>query len=225
MKTLAMGLGLVSCACALAMPAAAATNLLQNGGFETPVNYFSTYSGTQIPGWTVTTNNVDIGSNAIYGSSTYAPEGVQWLDLVGSGTTGAIAQSFATTIGANYAISFLYANNPDFPQATARVDVGGLTTVLTANLSHAGSTTSTGNWLAYGSTFIADATTTTLTFTDTSHDRNAGLYLDGVSVSAAPPIVTAAVPEPATWMLSIVGFGLVGSTLRAKSRRGSFARI
>ena len=75
----------------------------------------------------MTTNNVDI-VNAIY-SGAAAYEGNQYLDLVGYGTTGAIAQGFATTPGRTYDLTFAYANNPwSTPSASASFLVQGIGT-------------------------------------------------------------------------------------------------
>ncbi len=45
-------------------------------------------------------------------------------------------------------------------------------------------------------------------------------YWDNVSLDLAP---TAAVPEPATWAMMIVGFAMIGATLRRRSTAVSFA--
>lgn len=202
-------------ATALVAATPASADLLTNGGFETPTGYFTTYSGTQIPGWTVTTNNVDIASNAIYGaSSAYAFEGTQWLDLVGTGRSGAIAQSFATTAGAIYQLSFAYANNPDYTPASANVSVVGLTTLLATAVTHANSTRTAAGWIVYTGSFTADSANATLSFTDTSHNLNAGVYLDAVSVQAIAP----GVPEAATWSMMVAGVGAVGFALRRRRR-------
>jgi hypothetical protein len=98
--------------------------ILTNGGFEAPVAPTGSFmnEATSFPGWMVTTNNVDIVS----GSSPNPPafEGSQYLDLVGTGSTGGIAQSFNTTVGQTYALSFEFANNPNFSGASANVTVG-----------------------------------------------------------------------------------------------------
>lgn len=202
--------------------APASAEQLVNGGFETPTGYFTTYSGTQIPGWTVTANNVDIASNAIYGAnSAYAYEGVQWLDLVGTGRSGAIGQTFATTVGTVYQLSFAYANNPDFTPASANVAVMGLTTLLAASITHADSTRTTAGWTIYTGNFTADSANATLSFTDTSHNQNAGVYLDAVSVQA----LATAVPEPATWAMMIAGFGLIGGATRRNRTSRPLVRL
>lgn len=200
-----------------AVPASAA-ELLVNGGFETPTVYFNTYSGTQIPGWTVTTNNVDIASNSIYGVANYAYEGSQWLDIVGTGRSGAIAQTFATTAGTTYSLSFAYANNPDFTPASASVAVTGATSLLATTIAHGGSTRTAAGWTLYTGSFVADSTSATLLFTDVSHNLNAGIYLDAVSVQS----LTTGVPEPATWATMLVGLGAVGGSMRLR-RKGATA--
>jgi hypothetical protein len=49
-------------------------------------------------------------------------------------------------------------------------------------------------------------------------DRRATLRVDGAAAVAAPPPPPAVVPEPGTWALMILGFGLAGANLRARVR-------
>jgi Protein of unknown function (DUF642) len=93
-------------------------NLLVNGSFETPVIAPASFLDFGVGGepagfaWTVATNTVDIVSNGVFGWTGTAFDGVQWLDLVGFGSTGGIQQTFATTPGQQYTLSFAYGNNP-----------------------------------------------------------------------------------------------------------------
>jgi len=66
----------------------------------------------------------------------------------------------------------------------------------------------------FSQTFVANSSSTILTFIDTRGAFNAGIYLDDVSVDAV-----AAVPEPSTWAMMILGFGGVGfMAYRRKSK-------
>lgn len=190
----------------------ASANLLINGSFESPTisfpfyeNYGPTnlgnYGGTSFPGWTVTVNNVDIVSQ-VSGWPAGAADGVQYLDLVGYGSTGGIAQSFATAIGQTYNLSFEYANNPGASSAAALVAVLGAPGISSV-FSHSISTTNDLGWTTFTGSFVANSTTSLLAFTNTVGGGNAGVLLDAVNV-------TAAVPEPATWAMMILGFVGVG---------------
>lgn len=193
---------------------ASAANLIANGDFEAPQIASPYFATTSLSGWTVDAGNVDIVQKPSYTAYT----GNQALDLVGTGvSTGAISQAFATTIGQTYRLVFAYTNNTDTnANLSADVLVSGVASLLSGSLSHQGGTTNTPNWTIFDKTFVADSTSTKLSFLDTSNRGNQGLFLDSVSVSAA-------VPEPATWALMILGVGVVGGALRRKKAGPVFA--
>lgn len=211
-----------------------AENLIVNGSFETPVatNGIITVlaSGTTPLGfdWTVATGGVEITRQGyIGGSSGQSPfngpayQGSQWLDLDAEQTPGpgTLFQTFATTAGSAYDLTFAYASNPyrAYPgpaKATVRVfDTTSTTDLLTAfQISHGSSTGSNYDWQVSGPvTFTATGASTTLRFaSDNPLNSDAGIFLDGISV-------TAAVPEPAA--CSIVGaLACVAAPLAAAKR-------
>lgn len=177
-------------------------NLIVNGGFETPDASASPYYisldgtlGNELPGWTVTTNAVDVVDfNGIFNKTGTAYEGTQVLDLVGSGSTGRITQTFATTPGQTYSLSFAYSANPysgfnESNPATADVKVQGENPLVTQSISssNAGSDPLKSlNWTLFNATFTADSATTTLSFLETFGQNNGGILLDAVSVTAVP---------------------------------------
>lgn len=199
---------------------ATVVNLIQDGSFESPTisSWYEEYGATPPAGtnyggtsfsssWTVTTNNVDIVSGAITGSQAYS--GSQYLDLVGTGTTGGISQTFATTVGTTYTLTFAYANNPwSTTTASASVSVVGSNgPEFYDTVTHDTSTTADGLfWTLFTATFVADSTTSTLSFTNLVGAENGGVLLDDVSVVDPP----SAVPEPATWVMMLAGFAGVG---------------
>ncbi len=220
-----------------AAPAQAA-NLLINGGFEAPAigGFFANYASgsTAINGWTVDAftpsggsgGNVDI-VNGIFtpGGPSPAAEGVQFLDLVGTGTVGSIYQTFSTIAGTKYNVNFSYSHNlfAGAPSASGIVGVygagfgaGNFNLLLPFEaVSHSTGTSTNLDWKTHAFSFTATGIETTLAFGNDSGGNNAGLLLDAISVSGA-------VPEPASWALMISGFGLAGAAMR---RRKSAVRV
>jgi hypothetical protein len=189
-------------------------NLLTNGGFEDiggasmqgwgGYTYGAGYSNP-MPGWAVT-GTVDI----TFTPSTWGPAdtGTHALDLNGF-DTGSISQSFATTIGQKYDVSFAYSRNvagaPD--PATAVATAGGGT--LNISAANDGSFGSGGAmlWKNAGFSFTASALKSTLSFTSTV-GGSGGVFLDSVSVTA--------VPEPETYALMLGGLSAVAFVARRR---------
>jgi hypothetical protein len=202
-----LGYGLAAfLAAGVAASSAQATNLVVDGGFESPaistwyVNETSNFSG-----WTLVTNNVDIVHQGYNGASP-AHEGAQYLDLVGYGSTGEISQSLATVAGQKYSLTFWYSNNPwSTSSASAVATVGS----LTASVTHSGASAADLGWSKYTGSFVATGPTV-LDFNNTYGYGNGGVLLDGISVSS--------VPETSTWIMMLAGFGALGfAGLRRKA--------
>lgn len=200
---------------AAGLPARA--SLVTNGGFEAPAIAAATFvnvvGGAEPAGfaWTVTTNNVDIFSNGVLSTTAVAHDGVQALDLVGFGDTGAISQSFATTAGQTYRLSFAYGNNPvSTGSASADVRVlDGATSLLAASITHASSTLADFHWDLFDATFVGTGGTVSLSFVNTVGGSNGGILLDAIAVDAvtAPP---PGVPVPGTAALALAGLLAIG---------------
>jgi len=100
------------------------TSLLQNGSFEQgpdpgaflPLNPNS----TAIPGWTVIRGGIDY-----YGAEWASADGKRSLDLNGTPGVGGIAQTFATTPGQTYQVSFDLAGHPSGLLQTMAVSAAG----------------------------------------------------------------------------------------------------
>ena len=167
-----------------AAPLVAQPNLLFNGDFESgptipPGNTELTVFGTEIPGWTVVSGNVD------YNSAFWCPtSGSRSIDLHGI-DRGAIEQAFATMPGTTYEVVF---------------DLGARNRTRTVQLTAAGQTSqpltggggTTGCIVSYSSglrwSFVAVGASTVLRFDSLSPPGADGPHLDHVRVhSVAGP--------------------------------------
>jgi hypothetical protein len=218
---------------ALAFSASGArSDVITNGGFELPpINTFYQNYGTQTNSpwsgatfdnnWSIPTNNVDI-VNPIVGWGASAFQGTQILDLVGYGSTGAVSQSFATTIGQQYQLTFAYSDNPgsgftsqSAAQAAVFVLGAGNGNLLSTTIAHDNAVSGNLNWSLYSGTFVANSESTTLNFNTLFGQNNGGIMLDAVAVSA--------VPELSTWTMMLLGFAGVGFVAYRRAKKVSAA--
>jgi hypothetical protein len=200
---------------AMAGPAMAA-NIVVNGGFESPpigggFQQVDAPDAVTVPGWVVMTGSVDVVG------AVYSPHaGAQAIDLTGESARGTstLSQALSTVVGQSYRLSFFYSNNPQAGDGTytATVSVAGLIDTI----SHT-NVPGNMNWLQYTGYFTGTGSDV-LSFVSGFQQNNGGIFLDSVDVSA--------VPEPATWGMLILGFGMAGGALRYRRRslKVSFAR-
>jgi hypothetical protein len=212
---------LFAAALVAAGPVAAATNLVVNGDFEAAPapngGFIQYFGGNTFPGWTVTGNDVlVIDESYNEGGLVFNAQGGSQnaIDLTGAGNTGptdGIVQTIATAAGTQYRLTFYVGN-----ASPTGGNAGSYTQPSTLNLSidggplasftNADNTPFAINYKKFSFVFTA-AGATMLNFSNGTVGDNM-LGLDTVSV--------AAIPEPATWGLMIVGFGMVGFASRRR---------
>jgi hypothetical protein len=232
---------------ALAAPALA-TNLVVNGDFETTTlngsyQFGSGYPSQQLAGWTTSGYNFvfqpgaadTTGATGQYGSlqlwgpnngsnnglPATSPTGGNFVGADGAYGIGAIEQVITGLVaGQKYDLSFWWggAQQQGYTGPTTEqweVSLGNEThsTAILDNANH-GFT----GWQKQTFTFTATGASEILSFL--AHGTPDGVppfsLLDGVSMQAQSPA-----PEPASWALMIVGFGVTGVALRR--RRSSVA--
>ncbi|MFE0427322.1 choice-of-anchor C family protein, partial [Streptomyces sp. NPDC058953] len=138
-----------------------------DGSFEyptAPAGLFTPYfPGQDIGPWSVTLGAVDL-----IGAGTWqAAEGDQSVDLNG---TGAVSQTFTTTPGGTYTVTYALAGNPtgaDPAVKTGRVLVDGQN-VQDFSFDVTGKTYAAMGYVNRRFTFVAGAATTTIAFVSTT---------------------------------------------------------
>ena len=190
---------------------AVSANLLVNGSFEEPYIGYQTIGGGNslaITGWTTILNGVEIFDATSYGG---AADGKVVIDLANyTYTGGGIEQTFATTAGQQYDLTFwlgnLLASGRD-GTGVVKVSVAGGNYIFNTPAA----TTALLTWEKQQLSFTAQGASTTLSF---SNDQNANLHfanVDAVSVTA--------VPEPETYAMLLAGLGLMGGVARRNKRK------
>lgn len=211
-----------------ALAGQASGSVLVNGSFEEgPASvdgWYRVYDGdsTTIPGWVVKSllPDRDIDIVTTYWQQT---DGNRSLDLSGLWGPGGIAQTFSTTPGNRYDVSFMMAGNPGFRDQPRPSHL-----TYDMNLTTAGQTGSFSfdvfghsyvdmGWEQRSWSFVADSTSTELWFYQVGDPYpTAGPALDNVEVFDRGPAV---VPAPSAGVC-LVGIGvLVGGMEWWKKRR------
>jgi Protein of unknown function (DUF642) len=218
---------------------AAASNLLVNGGFEVPVQGPPNYAAFNVPagsslitGWTIVQGNVDLTNTADYGplTNTLDPSSMQDIDLIGDssgsgGVFGGLSQSFATTPGQEYQLTFDYShNNGTYSSNGYAASVTVADGNAPANTIFSGAVSQAygaAPWQAFSEDFTAASGLTLLTIIDTQGGYNAGVYLDDVSVEP----VNGTTPIPGALPLFAGGAGVLGIFGRRRKKISGAPRL
>ena len=147
--------------------------ILVNGSFEQPVvtNYVTLFTGaTNLAPWVIGTNSDEVVyiNNGYPSASAY--DGGQYLDLDGGSGPGQIRQTFATTVGRTYYLSFAYANDIGIYTLTGAsmsvriYDTNG-TVFGPVTLTHDSSAPNVLNWYFYTNSFTGTGRSNTVEFT------------------------------------------------------------
>lgn len=210
--------------CAIAFTGPAAADIVANGGFE-----LGTFSGGNslaqhvqpggggLSGWTISNAPATwyaSGWNNNPQQVALTPRtgnfGVSLAD--GSVRTVSLSQSINLLPFQQYQLSF-WVGNYSVNNGPAGVNVnitdGTSNTLLLSESVTAPATGRSSAWTRFAFNFIADGTSNTISFSELNGPSYIGL--DDVSI--------AAVPEPATWAMMMLGFAAVGfAAYRRKSK-------
>ncbi|MCA2719617.1 MAG: choice-of-anchor C family protein [Microcystis sp. M169S2] len=199
-----------------------AANLIQNGSFENGVasDLLQTINAgsTVITGWTVSQGLIHY-INRLWKAS----NGSISLHLGAGASPGGIKQTFNTTVGGTYRVTFDLAGNPNASPIIKemRVSAGGSSADFSFDTT--GKSRSNMGWVSNSWDFTANSTTTTLEFIDLTNsfltNSFAGPALDNVSVIAlSPPPTPTPIPEPSS-VLGLLSLGVlgIGSALKRQS--------
>ena len=183
-------------------------NLIGNGSFESVSlanGRWTTLSS--LSGWTVGPQNVEVRNNVA--GSAFA--GLNFVELDTSRNSW-ISQSFTTTVGQTYHLSFMWANRPDQVGASSN----GISWQIDALSGVVGNNTVTA-WTAFELDFVATGTSTTLRLGASGNSDGMGTSLDAVSVTQLPAAAKSTVPEPGSLALLAMAAGALFVARRRKA--------
>ncbi|MEU1424593.1 choice-of-anchor C family protein [Kitasatospora sp. NPDC005751] len=159
-----------------------ALSRFDDGSFETPKvaanSFLGLSAGQSIGPWRVTGGSVDLIGAGFW----QAAEGDQSVDLNGS-SQGTVAQTFATTPGATYSVTYALAGNPEGGPAvkTGRALVDGQD-FQDFSFDTTGKSRAAMGYVGRQFTFVATSASTTLAFASTTGSGAYGPVVDDVQV-------------------------------------------
>jgi hypothetical protein len=232
MRRALLALTVAGCVALLAAtPASAATNLIVNGTFSSPVvgpgsDQFAG-TGTTFLGWRVVgaTGNVAIMSGTFAQNGyTFDADGTsQWLDLTGiSNSATGVEQTISTINGLRYTLRFATGNavNPGGlfgVSSSIAVSINGHVILTATNARGRGSTRQA--WKNFTTTFVATSNDTHLEFLNLDPNTDTENGLDNVSVTTpsgiVPSSIATALPTPRQALLPLSSLAVNGGIAAA----------
>lgn len=214
-------LGLITVVASVVLAGPASATLLVNPSFEGISGSYQLLGGgsTAIDGWTTSGEGVEWFTSGTFGA---AFDGDALIDLAwftSNGTPGGgIFQTVATTPGQSYDLNFAMVTH----QTAGRNGTAIINLLIddsafqSYSITNLNSVWTTDDWVEATATFVATGTTTKIAFSNTQNANLHFAYLDGIGLN--PTLVQGGneVPEPASWAMLIVGFGIVGAAARRK---------
>jgi len=184
----------------------AKAQLITNGSFTT--GDFTDWTVQQAAAGSAYVSSANVGPNGLYPGTT----DTVWF--AGSTPFTYISQSFASTIGTTYQLSFAletYGNPNEFLANIGGTlnlalqngtTTGGYANYITGGTTFDANNTSTDSWSVYTLDYKATGTTTAVTFSGFNANNTGVDYLTAVSA-------TVATPEPSTCAMLLGGLGLL----------------
>jgi choice-of-anchor C domain-containing protein len=164
---------LLSCVILLAFAATASGSIIKNGDFahgsvSNTCNVFDLPAGSNVvTGWIVSVGTIDWESHppcGWYAAGSPGRVGKNSIDLVGQACVGGIQQTFNTTPGGFYTLTFFLAGNFGAPPVIKplAVTVNGVTTNFLFDTT--GKSTFNMGWVMKTINFVASGSTSTVNF-------------------------------------------------------------
>ena len=172
-------------------------------GVITPAGTFGLYATAD--GWTADPGSLIELQNNVAGAP-QSPDGGKVFVELDSTKNSSMSRTIGTTD--TYNLSFLYSPRPGRPASTNGIQVllNGVLFNPPGTITAAGGGST--NWVTYTINGFNAAAGSKLTFKAVGTSDSFGGYIDNISL--------AAVPEPATWAMMIMGFGLIGGAVRSR---------
>ncbi|MDB5575145.1 MAG: type sorting protein [Bradyrhizobium sp.] len=218
---LATAIGLMGLSVVSAPAYAADVNLVTNGTFSNPTGYSSDYancgSGPYVcPGSTAGNEyfakNASDVNGSFYGLTDHTGDGGYLLVVDPSGAGSFFNQTFAVAANSAYTFNF-FASQLNF----------GSSVIASINGTILGTFTPGTGWTSFSATYNSGATTLANLRLDAGSFSQSYNDFGVDDASFTGPAAVAAVPEPATWGMMILGFALVGGAARYRRRGAKLA--